>query len=75
MTSVAELAEFARVLAANCDPPDQAVIDFYAPPRLRSPLTLLQASAGGQGIYTRIGFVPCGKFREYKPAAAPAPDP
>ena len=34
----------------------------------------LQASVGGQGVYARIGFVPCGAFREYKPAA-PAPSP
>ena len=133
VNSPAEVAEYAGVLAANWDPPDAAVVDFYAcaaaavlapgcPARhyvgyldgepvatsecflgheaagLYAVVTLprarrrgigtamvkaaladaraagyrtatLQASAGGQGIYARLGFLPCGAFREYKPAA------
>jgi ribosomal protein S18 acetylase RimI-like enzyme len=125
------LSDYARVLAANCDPPDEAVCAFYArvltavlqpdcPARLflgyaegkpvaasecflwggvagiynvvtlttarrrgfGSALTIaaileasktgyrtavLQASAQGQAIYARLGFVQCGAFREYKP--------
>jgi ribosomal protein S18 acetylase RimI-like enzyme len=135
-TSPEELRGFARVVAANWDPPDQAVVDVYeraaaavlepeSPLRcyvgyldgepvsasecfvghgvagLYAVVTLrqarrrgfgtaltaaplldarasgyrtatLQASAGGQGIYARLGFLPCGAFREYKPSTTPA---
>jgi Acetyltransferase (GNAT) domain len=138
-TSPAELRAFARVVAANWDPPDQGVIDFYeraaavalepgSPARfyvgylggepvaasecflghgvagLYAVVTLqavrrrgigtamtvaplldaravgyrtatLQASAGGQSVYARLRFLPCGEFREYKPIAAPASGP
>lgn len=134
-TSPTELAAYARVMAANWDPPDRAVIDFYARAARAAPVALslgfparfyvgyldgepvatsecflghgvaglyavttlatargrgigtamtvtplldaraagyrtatLQASAGGHGVYARIGFQPCGEFREYKPA-------
>jgi hypothetical protein len=30
-------------------------------------MAVLQASAAGQGIYARLGFVVCGAVREYKP--------
>jgi hypothetical protein len=32
--------------------------------------TTLQASAFRQSVYARIGFMPCGEFREYKLATA-----
>jgi ribosomal protein S18 acetylase RimI-like enzyme len=137
VTSPDELATYARVVAANFDPPDQGVIDFYAraadvalapdsPERfyvgyldgeavatrerfvghgvvgvyavttlhqarrrgIGTALTLLplveardagfrtatlQASVGGQGIYARLGFRPCGMVREYKPPVATSP--
>jgi ribosomal protein S18 acetylase RimI-like enzyme len=129
----ADLATYARILAANFEPPDQGVINFYeraaedalapdSPERFylgylgtepvatsesvvghgvvgiyaittlgharrrgigtamtAAPLlearaaglrtATLQASVGGQSIYRRLGFVPCGTFREYKPSA------
>lgn len=132
VSSPSALAAYASVLAANWDPPDEAVADVYAravatvlspscPARhyvgyldgepvatsecflghgvagLYAVVTLpwarrrgfgtamvavpladaraagyrtatLQASAGGQGVYARLGFLPCGTFREYKPA-------
>ena len=135
-TSPHELRAFARVFAANWDPPDRAVVDVYeraaaavletgSPLRcyvgyldgapvaasecvlghgvagLYAVVTLrdvrrrgfgtaltvaplldaraagyrtatLQASVGGQGIYARLGFLPCGAFCEYKPSTTPA---
>ena len=126
----AQIDDFARVTAANWDPPDPHVIEFYrgsaellrrpdAPIRLyvgylgEEPvstaeltvseeevgvygiatlaahrrkgygtamtlhplldakaeghtLAVLQASAGGQGVYARLGFEPMGHYTEYK---------
>jgi ribosomal protein S18 acetylase RimI-like enzyme len=125
-----QLADFARVEAANWDPPDPWVVAFYervrdlalaadalvryfvgyadgrpaaaaevclagglagvygvatvaayrrrgygtaltlaalhAAARLGYRTAVLQASGEGQGLYARLGFVPCGRFREYK---------
>jgi GNAT superfamily N-acetyltransferase len=133
VTTLTELMDYAGVVAANWDPPDRAVVDFYdrvaeavltpgcpawhyvgyldgepvatsecflgcgvaglyavvTLPRARrrgigsamtaAPLldaraagyrtATLQASAGGQGVYARLGFLPCATFREYKPRA------